>query len=118
MLYYLTQEKKKGGNTMKHYIAMWTNILNLSGRTTRAGYWVPYLVNILVGALIAWLLPAAYGIYDIVLTVAMFTLLARRMRDAGFSWILAVLSFAGLLPFPFSLLRAIPVILALFPSKK
>lgn len=102
---------------MSHYIAMWTNILNLDGRTSRAGYWIPVLINYLVGALVLWLLPAAFTIYDIALTVAMFTLLARRMRDAGFSWLLAVLSFAGFLPFPLSIARFVPTILALFPSK-
>ena len=103
---------------MSHYIAMWKNIFNLKGRTTRAGYWVPVLINCLIGALVLWLVPAAVKIYDIALSVAMFTLLARRLRDAGFSWVFAVLSFAGALFFPLSLLRFVPTIMALFPTKR
>ena len=99
---------------MKHYIEMWTRILDFGGKTTRAGYWVPWLVNFLVGALVGWLLPDAYGIYEIILAVAMFTLTCRRLRDAGFSWLLALLSFVTVLP----LVNYIPSILCLFPSKK
>ena len=102
---------------MSHYIAMWKNIFNLQGRTTRAGYWVPVLINYLIGALVLWLVPAAFKIYDIALTIAMFTLLCRRLRDAGFSWLCVLMSFAGALFFPLSLLRFVPTIMALFPSK-
>lgn len=103
---------------MKHYIAMWTNILNFSGRTTRAGYWVPYLINILVFALIGALLPAFVTVLGFLADLAMFSMLMRRIRDAGFPPILALLTFADLLPIPLvGLLGIVPTILALFPTK-
>lgn len=99
---------------MNHYIAMWTGILDFNGKTSRAGYWIPWLVNMLVGALVLWLLPGAYKIYEILLAVAMFTLTCRRLRDAGFPWLLALLGFVTFIP----LVNYIPSVLCLFPSKK
>ena len=99
---------------MNHYIAMWTGILDFNGKTSRAGYWIPWLVNMLVGALVRWLLPGVYGIYKIALAVAMFTLTCRRLRDAGFPWLLALLGFVTFIP----VVDLIPAVLCLFPSKK
>ncbi len=104
---------------MKHYIAMWTNILNFSGRTSRAGYWIPYLINIVVFALVGFFVPAIVTVLSIVADVAMFSMLMRRMRDAGFPPIIALLSFANLLPLPFmGIVSIVPTILAFFPTKK
>ena len=104
---------------MKHYIAMWTNILNFSGRTTRAGYWVPYLINIIVFAVIGAFLPAIVPVLSIVVDVAMFSALMRRIRDAGFPPILALLCFVDQLPLPFvGILALVPTVLAFFPTKK
>lgn len=103
---------------MKYYIDMWKSILQFEGRTSRPGYWWPMLINILVGALVLWLLPGLYTIYNIILTVATFTLCCRRLRDAGFKWWWALFRFAGVVGLPFAtVLSLIPVIMCLFPSK-
>lgn len=103
---------------MSHYIAMWTGILQFEGRTSRAGYWWPMLINILVGALIGFLLPAVLTIYNIALTVATFTLTCRRLRDAGFSWLFALLRLAGIVGLPFAtVLSLIPLVMCIFPTK-
>jgi uncharacterized membrane protein YhaH (DUF805 family) len=103
---------------MNHYIAMWTGILDFNGKTSRAGYWVPCLINILVGALVLMLLPGFIKVYDLLLAVATFTLTCRRLRDAGFSWLLVLLNFAGPVPLVGWILAWVPEILCLFPSKK
>lgn len=102
---------------MTHYIEMWKNILKFDGRTSRAGYWWPVVINIVVGVLVAWLLPAFATIYDILLAIATFTLTCRRLRDAGFSWLFALLNFTGAIPVIGWILGWIPEILCLFPSK-
>lgn len=103
---------------MKHYIAMWKNILNFSGRTSRAGYWVPMILNILVVALVSWLLPDFANLFGILLSVATFTLTCRRMRDAGVPALAALLNFAGSVPAVGWILALVPEALALLPSKK
>lgn len=104
---------------MKHYIAMWTGILDFGGTTSWFGYWVPMLFNYVVGGLVMWLVPDFFRIYSLLLTIATFTLCCRRLRDAGFPWLLAVLSFAGQLSLPFAdVLGLIPTVLCLFPGKK
>jgi hypothetical protein len=50
--------------------------------------------------------------------VATFTLTCRRLRDAGFSWLLVLLNFAGPVPLVGWILAWVPEILCLFPSKK
>lgn len=107
---------------MKHYIAMWSNILNFSGRTSRAGYWIAWVINVIVFALVGVLLPESLeNVVAILANVATFTMLMRRIRDAGFPAILALLTFAGVLSLPFKLdaiLPIVPTVLALLPSKK
>ncbi len=103
---------------MQYYIDMWKQILQFEGRTSRPGYWWPTIVNAIISALVLWLAPVLYGIYNMVLTIATFTLCCRRLRDAGFPWWWALLRFAsgGRLPFA-DLLSMVPVVMCLFPSK-
>ena len=104
---------------MEHYIDMWRRILQFEGRTSRPGYWWPFLINGIVGALVSLIFSELIvSIYNIALIVATFTLTCRRLRDANFQWWWALFRFAGVITLPFSgILSLIPVVMCAFPTR-
>ena len=76
---------------MQHYLAMWTNFFNFSGRTSRKGYWMAVLFNFIVsfavgfvGGLIGieWL----GTVYGYAVAIPAISMAVRRLRDAGKHW--------------------------------
>lgn len=104
---------------MNHYIDMWQRIFQFEGRTSREGYWIPMVINWVVGLLVGLIFSdLIVTIYNIALTVATFTLTCRRLRDASFQWWWALFRFAGVVMLPFStILSLIPVVMCLFPTR-
>lgn len=68
---------------MSHYIAMWTNYFNFSGRTSRAGYWWAVLFNWIISLLLGWLLPPVGTIYGYLALIPGIALCFRRLHDVG-----------------------------------
>ena len=76
---------------MQEYIAMWQNLANFSGTTSRRGYWMAVLVNIVVTALISLVVKLTHlsileTIYSLAILIPGLAISVRRLRDAGKSW--------------------------------
>ena len=81
---------------MQEYINMWKNYANFSGRTSRRGYWMAFLFNVIAGFIVGFIsgflsvfIPAMTIIgtlYTIVMIVPGLSITIRRLRDAGRHW--------------------------------
>ena len=77
---------------MQEYLAMWKNYANFGDRTSRRGYWMAVLFNMLVSLIlyalvsIAPVLAVLYGAYGLATLIPGLALTVRRLRDAGKSW--------------------------------
>ena len=77
---------------MKEYIEMWMRFSDFSGTTDVRGYWMAFLIDVLVGFVLG-LLGAYVGLFDFIGNIYMLAVLipelalfVRRMMDAGKSW--------------------------------
>lgn len=80
---------------MQEYVKMWKNYFVFSGRSTRRDFWMAYLVNIVVAALVGYvsglLEIALIGfLYSLLTIIPMWTLEVRRLHDINKSgwWLL------------------------------
>lgn len=69
------------------YINMVKNYANFKDRTTVRGYWMAFLVNVIISAILSiigieWLA----GLYSLALLVPGLGICVRRLRDAGYRW--------------------------------
>ena len=82
---------------MQEYINMWKNYFNFSDRTTRRGFWMAFLCNILVSFVFSGVCSflfrshiifgaILFNIYSLVLLVPSLAIVVRRLRDAGKHW--------------------------------
>ncbi|MCL2592446.1 MAG: DUF805 domain-containing protein [Defluviitaleaceae bacterium] len=78
---------------MKEYIAMLKNYANFKDRTNVKGYWMVFLINIIISiplSIITVLVPTVgmiiTGIYCLALIVPSLALAIRRLRDGGKKW--------------------------------
>ncbi|MFI3176734.1 MAG: DUF805 domain-containing protein [Eubacteriales bacterium] len=86
---------------MNEYIAFWKNYVNFKGRTTRKGFWIPYLANnILLYALVGIdgglsgylgteataLFEIFGGLYVLGLIIPTISIMVRRLNDIGKNW--------------------------------
>ena len=69
------------------YLDMWKNYANFGGSTTRRGYWMAVLVNLIVGIIlgITGIEILAY-LYSLATLIPGLAMCVRRLRDAGFHW--------------------------------
>ena len=82
---------------MTSYKAFWQNYVNFSGRSTRADYWIPTIINAIIIAVLSaiagvgaqnnqWL-TSPIGIIVVLFGLAIilpdFALIVRRVRDTG-----------------------------------
>ncbi len=83
------------------YVAMWKNYTNFNDRTTKRGYWMAVVFNLVAaGALsaIASIIPELIflsSIYSLAILVPSLALAVRRLNDIGKSW---TSIFLGLIP--------------------
>lgn len=84
---------------LQDYLDMWRNYANFRGRTTRRGYWVAVLFNVIAG--IAWTMIIGmlgvlhldsiagllYSIYAFAIIIPNLSMAVRRLHDIGKSGI-------------------------------
>lgn len=89
---------------MKEYFLMWQNAFNFQGRSRRREYWIPILVNFIIGLVFTiliyatkfYIFSAIYYLYIILGIIPGLSLGVRRLHDVGKSgWFYLIL----LIPF-------------------
>ena len=84
---------------MQEYLNMWRNYLNFSDRTSRRGFWMASLCNLVVAgilALMAAMMPFLFFFlmfYSLAVIVPEFSISVRRLRDVGKKWYYVFLPF-------------------------
>lgn len=105
---------------MSSYSKCMSNILNISGRTTRWDFFLSLIVIALVTAVLGFLSKVAIigrvfaiiaALYALISLVATITMTCRRLNDAGFNKLLVLI---GLIP---GLGEIALFVLCCFPSK-
>ena len=86
---------------MQEYIAMWTNAFDFSGKTSRRGYWMAFLINWVVSfvvGLIAGFIGLTWltTVYTAVAFIPGLSIAVRRLRDAGKHWAWYFINFIPL----------------------
>jgi len=76
---------------MTEFINMWKNFANFKDRTTVRGYWMAYLINIIVAFVIGIIVgitgfTALSVIYSLAILVPSLAMMVRRLRDSGRNW--------------------------------
>lgn len=88
----------------KSYIDFWTRTFDISGRSTRSDFWMPFLTHIFIFLVVFYLgalidIPLAR--YVVLLTIVpSFTVATRRLHDTNRTMLFAIL-------FPISVLAAL-----------
>ena len=77
---------------MKEFVNMWKNYFNFKDRTTRRGYWMAVLINVIVAIILGIIGGLADTIvisvlYSVAILIPALAMLIRRFRDAGKSWV-------------------------------
>lgn len=72
-------------NIINHYMDMWRNFANFSGRTTVPGYWWASLVNFIVSTVLGYI-PYVGTIYALAVLIPGIAITVRRLNDAGKHW--------------------------------
>ncbi len=93
---------------MGFYIDFWKNFVNFSGKTGLKDYWLTFLVNFVIGAILLKISPNIYYIFSLAILVPFLAISARRLRDAGLH-VLLVLTV---------IILPVLLILCVFPSKR
>lgn len=76
---------------MQEYIAMWKNYANFSDRTSVRGYWMAWLVNFIVSAILGTIATALKldilsTIYSLAILIPSLAISVRRLNDSGYTW--------------------------------
>ena len=76
---------------MQEYIEMWQNFANFSGRTSVRGYWMAWLINFVISAVIGVIagflkLDIVSTLYSLAVLIPGLSICVRRLNDAGHTW--------------------------------
>ncbi|MBR4901609.1 MAG: DUF805 domain-containing protein [Victivallales bacterium] len=93
---------------MGFYADFWKNFVNFSGKTGLKDYWLTFLVNIVISAILGKINPNIAYIFSLAILIPFLAISARRLRDAGLH-VLLVLTV---------IILPILLILCVFPSKR
>ena len=93
---------------MGFYADFWKNFVNFSGKTGLKDYWLTFLVNIVISAILGKINPNIAYIFSLAILIPFLAVSARRLRDAGLH-VLLVLTV---------IILPILLILCVFPSKR
>jgi uncharacterized membrane protein YhaH (DUF805 family) len=93
---------------MGFYIDFWKNFVNFSGKTGLKDYWLTFLINIVISAILLKINANIASIFGLAVFIPFLAISARRLRDAGLH-VLLVLTF---------LIPIVLLILCVFPSKR
>lgn len=83
---------------MTEYINYWKNYVNFSDRTTRRGYWMAFLFNVIVSFVVGIII-GVIGLEFLTTLWSLANLLpglgiaVRRLRDAGKHWAWIFINF-------------------------
>lgn len=81
---------------IQHYVAMWTNYFNFSGRTSRPGYWWAVLCNFIVSTVLGYI-PYVGTLYALAALIPGLAMGIRRLNDAGKQWTWIFINFVPLI---------------------
>lgn len=83
---------------MEEYAAFWQNYVNFSGRTSRRGYWIAMLLNLVISFVLGTVLtiiglPMLMSLYTIATLIPGIAIGIRRLHDLGKTgiWYLVIL---------------------------
>ena len=93
---------------MGFYVDFWKNFINFSGKTGLKDYWLTFLVNLVIYAILLKIAPNISYIFFLAILIPFLAISARRLRDAGLH-VLLVLTF---------IIPIVLLILCVFPSKR
>ena len=93
---------------MGFYADFWKNFVNFSGKTGLKDYWLTFLVNIVISAILGKINPNVAYIFFLAILIPFLAISARRLRDAGLH-VLLVLTV---------IILPVLLILCVFPSKR
>ena len=69
------------------YLDMWKNYANFADRTTVRGYWMAFLVNVIISTALGIIgIEILAGLYSLATLIPGLAICVRRLRDAGFHW--------------------------------
>ena len=98
---------------MQEYLEFWKRYVDLNARTNRRGFWMWFLVNLVVSFVIG--LAAVFSgleilssIYSLAIFVPTLAIIVRRLRDAGKNpvWVVAtIIPIVGLITLYFCCLN-------------
>lgn len=77
---------------MNEYIALWKNFANFQDRTSRRGYWMAVLFNIIAILALSALevffpfIGTIILLYEVAVLIPAVAIMVRRLRDAGKMW--------------------------------
>ena len=76
---------------MKEYLAMWKQYVDFKGKTNLRGYWMAFLINVIVAAVLGLIAKATdftilTNIYSLAVMIPGLAICVRRLNDAGKSW--------------------------------
>ena len=93
---------------MGFYADFWKNFVNFSGKTGLKDYWLTFLVNIVISAILGKINPNIAYVFSLAILIPFLAISARRLRDAGLH-VLLVLTV---------IILPVLLILCVFPSKR
>ena len=93
---------------MGFYADFWKNFVNFSGKTGLKDYWLTFLVNIVISAILGKINPNIAYVFSLAILIPFLAISARRLRDAGLH-VLLVLTV---------IILPVLLILGVFPSKR
>lgn len=88
------------------YMAMWKNAFIFEGMERRSAFWMPYLVNIVLGIIFGILIripvlgiifSIAYGLYGLAIIIPSISLGVRRLHDLGKSGLFMLFALVPIL---------------------
>lgn len=77
---------------MNEYIQMFKRYFDFGGISTRREFWMAWLVNFIVTAILSAITAAVpalgflTGVYSLVTLIPILAIEIRRLRDAGYGW--------------------------------
>ncbi|WP_323703714.1 DUF805 domain-containing protein [Mammaliicoccus sp. Dog046] len=85
--------ESQSNQVLQCYKNFWTRYIDINGRSTRAEYWHPLWINMIITALLgtfsAGILSSLFGI---VIFIPAFTVMVRRLHDTSRTMLLAVIA--------------------------
>ena len=82
---------------MTEYINYWKNYVNFTDRTSRRGYWMPFLFNVIIGFVVGIIgLEILTTLWSLATLLPGLGIAVRRLRDAGKHWAWIFINFVPL----------------------